>query len=279
MPSRVYGNCLGLRGDSILCDSASWRQCALEALGNRRRTRAGRVPTPPSTFEITATTDGSKKSQTASVTLRLADSRDMFVPAIDSCARRRNIYEPIRLRSAPKSLSPHSGRTKKYLAAKLTSASPVVSPSFSRLRRRCVCTVVNPISSSLEMSRVDNPRARQRRHAVSRSVSSASSLGIRSASTASAISGSLRGHIHTRKCSCHKFSISSVQFSLSVTTLATAVLKDSRDRLAAFFQSSSPTCSRVPVADFQTTRPCQSQSPTYVSANVISDVTLSGADG
>ena len=43
------------------------------------------------------------------------------------------------------------------LAAKPIRASLVASPSFSRLRRRWVCTVVSPISSSLAMSRVDIP--------------------------------------------------------------------------------------------------------------------------
>lgn len=58
-------------------------------------------------------------------------------------------------------------------------------------------------------------------------------------------SGSFSGHIHTRKCSSHSLSTSSVRFSRSATTLATAVLKASLDRLAAVFRISSPICRRA----------------------------------
>jgi hypothetical protein len=63
----------------------------------------------------------------------------------------------IRLQIGAESLSLLVGGTKKYLAAKPISASLVASLSLSRQRRKWVCTVVSPMSSSLEMLRVDLP--------------------------------------------------------------------------------------------------------------------------
>jgi hypothetical protein len=66
-------------------------------------------------------------------------------------------HQRFRLPIGAKSWSLLGGGTKKYLAAKPISASLVASPNLSRHRRKWVCTVVSPMASSLDMSRVDLP--------------------------------------------------------------------------------------------------------------------------
>jgi hypothetical protein len=94
-----------------------------------------------------------------------------------------------------------------------------------------------------------------------------------------AIAGSSIGHIQKRKWLPRSLSTSIMDFSRSVTTPANAVRKRSLDPFDACFQIASPIVARSSPPDFQTTWPCQSQSRTYVSAKVISDVTLAAADG